>query len=155
MSKKLIMIAPLVILLVACGSTGETTSSDDKIIKTAKRKVIQLKNLKNESTSIKQVIYLNNQKFKLLTQEVIIGGKVFNLLTKEEGTIRGSIVVVTENFTSILAVDSKKIAKDTFRLTPNDKQKLHELYRNLIKDKKYNVIELEIDYSPTSTVSTI
>lgn len=157
MNKKMTVIIPLTILLMACGSNSDQTPPDDK---TTKEKILQskmapLKKITNGSTPIQKYVHLNNQKFKLLTQEVMMGGKIFNLSTQEKGTIKGSIVVVTESFISIPVVGSKKIAKDTFRLTPDDKKTLHELYKNLIKDEKYTIVELEIDYSPISTTPTM
>lgn len=123
MNKKITLIVPLVILLAACGSGSDINSdqntSDDKAQKITKKEIVQSrmehskKMEKNTTPSYKSVL-LNNQKFKLLTQEVTKGGKVFNFSTKENGVIKGSIVVVTKNFISIPAVDSKKIAKDTY-----------------------------------------
>jgi len=157
MNKKIMVMAPLVILLAACGSNSDKTSSNNKATKEKilESKMTPPKKIINGSIPVQKYVHLNNQKFKLLTQEVMIAGRVFNLSTQEKGIIKGSIVVVTKSFTSIPAVSSKKIAKDTFRLTPDDKKALHQLYKNLIKDEKYNIVELEIDYSPISTAPTM
>lgn len=126
-------------------TTLKNTSPTDIEVLLAKREGV----LKQQNGT--RSIHLNNEKFKLLSAEVTQGAKVYNILMKELGTIKGSIIVVTVDSALPLTIKGSKIAKQTYRLYPTNKSSLYEFYKELDKDSKYSTVELEIDYSPINT----
>lgn len=155
MKNKLLLLVAFSSLLTACGNT------DEKKVQDKTRKDIQssqsdtLKKVENAKSTMKKndieigrSVYLNNQKFKLLSAKVTKGAKVYNLSIKETGRIKGTIVIVTKQLSSSMVAN--KIALDTYRLTPQKGQTLSALYKELIADEKNKTVELEIDYSPIS-----
>lgn len=158
MKHQLILTLIFISLLSACNSKADEESGQiDNVEKTSIKQhnndvEFPIQPIKKKLTNTVQKgksIWINKQKFKLLSDEIMKGAKVYNLSIKQVGVIKGTIVVVTKSSTSL--VNAKKIAKNTFRLIPNKEETLHDLYKNLIKHKEYKTIELEIDYSPIST----
>lgn len=126
-------------------TTLKNTSPTDIEVLLAKREGI----LKQQNNA--RNIRLNNEKFKLLSPNVTQGAKVYNILMKEFGIIKGSIIVVTIDSALPLTIKGSKIAKQTYRLYPTKKSSLYEFYKEFDKDPKYSTVELEIDYSPINT----
>jgi len=109
-------------------------------------------NYQDKSIRSKHLTF-NKEKFELLSPVAEKGAKLFNLSIHEYGIMKGSIVVVVDNtspfktayFSEVLIT---KIAKDTYRLTPDTKLELMNLYKTLNNMPEFKVIEMEIDYSP-------
>jgi len=98
-------------------------------------------------------ITLNGEKFTLHSASFGKGSKVFNMQMGEYGLIKGDIVVVSIekiNAKSIQypATQIRQIAKNTFRLSPDKAVELMPFYKELIKSKRFRMVEIEIDYSP-------
>jgi len=157
MKQHLILTLIFISLLSACNSKAdeETKQIDNVEIPPIKQHnndielpIQPIKKKLTNTVNNGKSIWMNRQKFKLLSDEITKGAKVYNLSIKEIGIIKGTIVVVTKPLTSL--VGAKKIAKNTFRLTPVKGQKLKTLYEISIKDNRFTTVELEIDYSPIS-----
>ncbi|WP_206486466.1 hypothetical protein [Thalassotalea sp. G2M2-11] len=101
----------------------------------------------------KYPITINGEKYIAETAQLTKGSKVFNLLMREYGTIKGSVVVVTNalNQTSLKQhfnlASVVEIAKHTYRLYPKDDAKVYSLYQSLVSDNVIERSELEIDFS--------
>lgn len=142
--KHTILFSLTLFLLIACSETIQSTNDQPVIKKVKTTSVI----------SNKKSININGHKFILLDNKLEKGNKVFNLLTKEKGAIKGSIVVVTNNVMK-LSKTVTKIAENTFMKTPDKGQSLQQLYNQLKSDPQYKTVELQIDYSPISTAPTM
>ena len=155
MKNKLLLLLTFSSILTACGNTDEKKVQDKVIEDIQSSQSAPLKKIENSKSTMKKndikigrSVYLNNQKFKLLSAEVIKGAEVYNLSIKEMGRIKGTIVIVTKQLSSSMVAN--KIALDTYRLTPKKGQTLSALYKELIADENNKTVELEIDYSPIS-----
>jgi hypothetical protein len=104
-----------------------------------------IKNLKKNN-----VVTINGDKFLLTSGSITPGAIVFNLLMKESGTVKGSIVVVTQAELKIKGTAIHRIADNTYRLTPSSNE-LASTYKKLTKNAQYKHVELEIDYSPITS----
>jgi hypothetical protein len=102
--------------------------------------------------SYKRSIMLNGEKFTLHSDTFGKGSKVYNRQIKEYGLIKGSIVVVSRKPTyakdlQYPMVEVVEIAKNTFRLRPEKTVELMLFYKNLIRSKRFSVVEMQVDYS--------
>lgn len=117
-----------------------------------KQAIAEKLNLAGKPSQSKQLTF-NKEKFKLLSPVAKKGAKVFNLSNNEYGTMKGSVVVVSEsksafNATVFSQAKIQEIAKDTYRLTIDSQNDLMTFYQSLIKMAVFKVVEMEIDYSP-------
>ena len=120
--------------------------------------------IKNKSTQVKKSVFgkktlsFNGEKFEYSGGLVTKGTKLFNIQMAESGKVKGSFVVVTkpsvELVTTPVELKSKaKLAKDTYRVIPEKGQNLQAIYKLLKANKQLLQVELEIDYSPKSTIA--
>ncbi|MFT5758237.1 MAG: hypothetical protein ACI9LM_002976 [Alteromonadaceae bacterium] len=108
--------------------------------------------------SHKRSMILNGEKFTLHAASFNQGSKVYNIQMREYGLVKGSIVVVSTQPMHVDELRSPmtkvvKIAKNTFRLTPEKTVELISFYKDLITSKRFSVVEMEIDYSPIKTTA--
>lgn len=102
-------------------------------------------------------IRINEKKFQIFDWPLVKNSKVFNLQMNEYGKLKGTFVIVLKD-EQLMPEDvnqqfvTKKIAKQTFQLTPK-----FEYSKNLIATYKklmvnnFQVVEMQIDYSPENT----
>ena len=122
----------------------------DKIIKEDKKgfnkKVLDWRELKKYNN-----IVINKQKFELKSSELIKGAEVFNLLMSEPGIVKGTFVVIASNAPQLTHFDKTeriiKIAKSTYRMTPEEGVDFLGYYKSLLATKQFLKVEMEIDYS--------
>jgi len=181
MIKKLPITILLLISLSACSDTAQTpkaqeapetqkttkenkTSADNSlpVISDSKkenilRKLELIKNDKNKNLNQARSISINGEKFRTTVWPVIKGSTVYNVLMKEEGKLKGTFVVVLAPGKELSAsiresYTIKKIAKNTFKLLPNNRRivDLMQEYKRLLQEN-FHIIEMEIDYSPIDT----
>jgi hypothetical protein len=102
-------------------------------------------------------IAINNEKFKLQSEELVKGAKVYNYLMSQSGKVKGTFVIVTESSEEFLSYKDTdkitKIAKQTYRLTPINDVKFADYYKLLQNSKLFQIVEMEIDYSPEKKLS--
>jgi len=102
---------------------------------------------KNKSKNV----MINKQKFELQSDELIKGAKVFNFLMSQSGIVKGTFVVIINNLETLSRFDNtaeiNEIAKNTYRLTPENDANFSEYYKLLQGAKQFKRVEMEIDYS--------
>ena len=97
----------------------------------------------------KSTISLNGEKYIIEGGILRQGAVVQNINMSEKGRVKGTFVIVTKsNLVLEPTFKSKmKIAKDTFRLTPMNTDDLKVAYKQLLRNKSIDLVELEIEYS--------
>ncbi len=72
----------------------------------------------------------------------------------EYGTVKGTFVVISKGSGKFLVFAHTKkitpIAKNTYRLEPEDGFDFNEYYRSLLNSARFEQVEMEIDYSQKS-----
>jgi hypothetical protein len=181
--RKLSLAALIMVSLTACSDTQENkekNAEEQKIEKKSpltEHKLVKVINKENQSTLVKEKviesegadlgvkvferlkaknnnILLNKQKFELLSDKLIKGAKVFNLVLSEPGIVKGTFVVIsnnTEKLTNLVGtVRVDEIEKNTYRLTPKEDVDFLQYYKSLLGQKQFQTVEVEIDYSGIS-----
>jgi hypothetical protein len=96
-------------------------------------------------------ILINEQKFELLSEELLKGAKVYNFLMSQAGIVKGTFVVITSNVDRLSHFDNtveiNEIAKSTYRLTPEKNVDFLGYYDLLKEAEQFTRVEMEIDYS--------
>jgi len=125
----------------------------EKILK----KLKEIKNNNNKNLNQARSVSINGEKFRTTTWPVIKGSTVYNVLMKEKGKIKGTFVVVLTQGKALSdtireSYTIKKIAKNTFKLGPNNRKILDMMqeYKSLMKES-FHIVEMEVDYSPIDT----
>ncbi|MDO6679593.1 MULTISPECIES: hypothetical protein [unclassified Shewanella] len=95
-------------------------------------------------------VAINNEKF--ITDNVVIktGQSLFNMQMNDYGVVKGSFVIISTVTPQWLESDFSidNIAKETYRLAPHSADEdLYAWYKQLAKDVRFSVVELEVDYS--------
>ncbi|KGJ99329.1 hypothetical protein [Thalassotalea sp. ND16A] len=166
-------IATLLALTIAISACSEMTESNDESTSSADN--TQTQKTVNSATEITahpakdktepslaidkpRSVTINNKKFQA-NSIIQPGARVLNLLMGEFGRVKGSFVVTTkeqmlvDSDNSLLATINV-IAANTYRITPQKKTNFMEFYQQLQNDKRFRLVEMEIDYSPVSTAET-
>lgn len=108
---------------------------------------------KKEHTALlgKRTVSFNGEKYLFDGRKLQQGSKVRGIHMSESGRVKGSIVVVVKEGKildiSFMNFKSKtKIAKNTFRLIPNQTDDLLTVYKKLSSNNSISIAELEIVY---------
>gem|GEM_PF-2055203 len=114
---------------------------------TTKEKLV--KSLEKPHLLAKRTISINGEKYIVEGEKFIKGTLVRNIHMSEKGRVKGTFVIVTKAVSALeQQFKSKvKIAKDTFRLTPENTDDLMTIYKQLLRNKSIDLVELEIEYS--------
>jgi len=182
MIKNLPIALTILVSLSACSDTAQTSESKSvskvsevKVEKastikptvttpiTEKEKIIKQLELitksKNETLAQKRSISINGDKFRTSAWPVIKGATVYNVLMNEQGKVKGSFVVVLASDNELSTqvkqdYSAKKLAENTFKLIPKNIKNLDmmQAYKRLIGES-FEVLEMEIDYSPIKNTS--
>ena len=161
---KKMMLSTLLILTASCSSDQvddnkkSNSASTEKSISTtitqlpeSNSKNIELDTDKNRLTYAKTYSYrLNERKFTSSTDILMKGSPVSSPTMSEDGVLKGGFVVITTKTTEQLfpGYQVKKIAKDTYQLTPLKAQaNLYVLYLDLLDNGDFSRVEIEIDFS--------
>ncbi len=158
------MLSTLLILTTACSSDQvddnqkSNSASTEKSIATtitqlpeSDSKNIELNTGKNSLTFSNTYSYgLNERKFTSSTDVLMKGSPVSSPTMSEYGILKGGFIVITKKNTEQLfsGYQVKKIAKNTYRLTPLKAQEnLYVLYLDLLNNGDFSRVEIEIDFS--------
>lgn len=175
MKFKMIMTLTSLTLISACSSTTEkfddinTNQSDDintvqTLIKSDttvedKQKTLSKKIPTNlQELPIKNTVMLNGIKFKLLGKELKGGTRVLNLNMNEYGKIKGSFVIALHENVKIDKSKFEKaemIAASTYRIWPLKTIDFVTFYDELLNNRNYSTVEVDIDYTSMSKKATI
>ncbi|OUS28795.1 hypothetical protein A9Q98_07155 [Thalassotalea sp. 42_200_T64] len=170
MVKKITTLLALVIAISACSEVTETNKKATSSTDSAQTK--QTTNSATEITASRskdktehslaidkpRSVTINNKKFQANTI-IQPGARVFNLLMGEFGRVKGSFVVTTKDqmladSDNFMLATITAIAANTYRITPQKQTNFMEFYQQLQYDKRFRVVEMEIDYSPISKAET-
>lgn len=164
--KKFLILPLSFVMIMGCG-TDEKRESDEqaktkKVQETSKELTtppVSKKALITGANSIKssnrRSVSINKEKFTTVERELAHGSKVYNVSMREYGTLKSTVVIVgnvaKDKLTSHYGAQTVvKIAKDTYRLSPNAGLTVYEFYNGLLELKELTTVELEIDYSGSS-----
>jgi hypothetical protein len=104
-------------------------------------------NLSNKTLSF------NGEKYLYDGKNLRKGSEVRNIYMSEKGRVKGTFVIVAkaEKILTIAVKSQTKIAKNTFRLVPQQTDDLMTFYHQLLLNKSIVSVELEVDYSRALT----
>lgn len=129
----------------------QTIVGDNKLIVKGEKDLTKQVIDRNKNTGKSKNVMINEQKFELQSDELLKGAKVFNFLMSQSGIVKGTFVVILNNVETLSRFDNtaeiKEIAKNTYRLTPENDANFSEYYKLLQKAKQFQRVEMEIDYS--------
>jgi hypothetical protein len=172
--KLTVLLASSFCLLLACDKQAEDskatkplekdehTLSEETVKASDKPELNNKVNLKNKKfiadkelvdKKTKKTLLINGEKFIVHGTVLEKGTKVFSPSIQQVGIVNGSIVIVTSTFdanqlTAAYKLSSiTEIAKNTFRLTPDDSADLYRFYQSLTNSTEIEQVELSIDYS--------
>lgn len=123
---------------------------------TKKEKVLNKLELIKNNKNLNQArsVSINGEKFRTTVWPVIKGTKVYSLLMKENGKVKGTFVVVLTEGEALSALIKesyaiKNIAKDTYKLFPKNRKisDMMQEYKRLLQEN-FHIVEMEVDYSP-------
>lgn len=93
-------------------------------------------------------VFFNGEKYLFTGGKLQKGSQVRNINMSESATIKGTLVVVVKasEIVDISLKHKVEIAKDTYRLTPNETDDLMTIYHELLAHKSIFSVELELLY---------
>ncbi len=162
MNKNIILVAGLClsVLAVSCSQSeheeiSEPTSSGEQLRKSNdgtyldKSNIASKNNIKKSTLLGKKTISFNGEKYLFDGDKLKKGSLVRNIYMSESGRIKGTIVIVVKagEILNISIKNKKKIAKDTFRLVPEQTDDLMAIYNKLLINDSIAIAELEVVYS--------
>lgn len=119
----------------------------DKNTRATKKEIVA-----KQTTSIKQgkkSISFNGEKYIFTGTKLEKGSEVRHIKMSEHGTVKGTFVVITkpDEMLDTPYKNITKIAKNTFRITPQKTDDLMTVYNQLLANKSITRVELEVVYS--------
>lgn len=123
--------------------------------KTHQHQAVQLSKITPQPQN--KTVLINDKKFKIQNNFIYNGNSIYDMSVSQFGRAVNQFVVVLKDSDTQLpnldkAVDIKRIAHNTFKVTVGVQQELLDYYAYLKQHQQFKVVELQVKYGRQSTV---